>query len=140
MNEPVPLVRRPRGRPHRPPWLFRIEAAQHQRLGARARLRGLANTANNVDPEDLDLDWLDWQWSLGWLYSDAIVVAVGGGALTALRGRPRSDCPWPTGGDETTPLLRDHWLFGHWRRGGREMAEERRREACRVVPFPERPG
>jgi hypothetical protein len=137
LNEPVPLVRRPRGRPHRPQYLWEIEAAKQQRLGARARRRGLPNDPMEVDPEDLDAAWLDWQWSLGWVSSDTIVRAVGGGALAALRGLDTRQCPWPTRGDVTEPLLREHWFFGWMRRGGREQLDERRRAACRVLPFRE---
>jgi hypothetical protein len=107
------------GAESRPEVMLTYACARQQRRGALARHRRLPmDPWAVIDPDDPDARELAHAWAYGWERHDAILTAVGRGAVAARKGESYKICPYPASSeDEDESFLVKHWLFG-WRSEG----------------------
>jgi hypothetical protein len=107
------------GEDSRPEVMLTYACARQQRRGALARHRRQPlDPWSVIDTEDPDARELAHAWARGWERHDAVLTAVGRGAVAARNGESYRTCPYPaTSDDEDESFLVKHWLFG-WRSEG----------------------
>jgi hypothetical protein len=100
----------------RPAVMLSYACARQQRRGALARHRRQPlDPWGSVDPDDPDARALAHAWARGWQLHEAVLTAVGRGAVAGRRGESYLTCPYPAfSDDEDESVLVMHWLFG-WR-------------------------
>jgi hypothetical protein len=103
----------------RPEMMLTYACARQQRRGALARLRRQARDPwTSVAADDPDARELAHAWVRGWERHEAVLTAVGRGAVAARNGESYQACPYPAASDdEDESFLVKHWLFG-WRSEG----------------------
>ena len=103
----------------RPATMLSYACAQQQRRGALARhRRSPMDPWAVIDADDPDARELAQAWARGWERHDAVLTAVGRGAVAARNGESVKTCPYPANSDdEDESFLVKHWLFG-WRSEG----------------------
>lgn len=107
------------GEDSRPEVMLTYACARQRRRGALARHRRQPlEPWTAVDAEDPDARELAHAWARGWEQHEAVLTAVGRGAMAARHGESFRTCPYPAeSGDEDESFLVTHWLFG-WRSEG----------------------
>ena len=115
----------------RPAVMLTYACAQQQRRGALARHRRQPlDPWAVVDTDDPDARELAAAWAHGWDRHEAVLTAVGRGAIAARKGESHRACPY-SGESEDESFLVKHWLFG-WRSEGGVVESEHLAE---VVPL-----
>src|SRR4051794_16814583 len=119
------------GEDSRPAVMLTYACARAQRRGALARHRRQPlDPWALIDTADPDARALADAWAWGWERHDAVLTAVGRGAVAARNGESYTTCPYPADGEDDGFLLK-HWLFG-WRSEGGTCEHEHLAE---VVPL-----
>jgi hypothetical protein len=106
----------------RPAVMLTYACAQQQRRGALARHRRQPlDPWAVIDADDPDARQLAAAWARGWERHEAVLTAVGRGAVAARKGESHRACPYPADSgeapDSDESFLVKHWLFG-WRSEG----------------------
>jgi len=109
------------GADSRPALMLDYACARQQRRGALARHRRQPlDPWAVIDADDPDARDLAHAWARGWERHEAVLTAVGRGALAARDGETLKACPYPASSDdEDESYLVKHWLFGWRSEGGR---------------------
>jgi hypothetical protein len=121
----------------RPGTMLLYACARQRRRGALARHRRQPlDPWSSVDPDDPDARALAHAWARGWEQHEAVLTAVGRGAVAARNGESFRTCPYPAdSADEDESFLVKHWLFG-WRAEGGCAADFDEAPLAEVVPLP----